>query len=111
MPLHRNHRNVLTSAAKVHFPLRMRDACVESYCSWRKVAGSVGAFAGDGVGKWAAGYTRSSAYRGPSQCLFSVTRPIGVERKIPDEQPAKDEMKRRQRSRAVERGELSIEIR
>ena len=113
MPLHRNHGNVLTSAAEIHFPLQMRDACVESYCSWRKVAGSVGAFAGDGVGKWAASYTRSSAYRGPSQCLFSVTRPIGVKRKIAVEhlQPAKDETKRRQRSRLVERGELSIGIR
>lgn len=80
---------MLTSAADVHFLLQMRDARVVSYCSWRKVAGDVGAFAGDGVGKWA-------AVRGPAhwnvclyQCLFSVTRPIGVECKMNSPQKTK----------------------
>ena len=49
-PLHRKQGNLLTSAVNVHFPPKMRDVYVESYRGWRKVAGEVGAFAGDGVG-------------------------------------------------------------
>lgn len=45
MPLHRTQGNKLTSTAEIRVLLRMRDTCVKSYCSWRKVADNVGAFA------------------------------------------------------------------
>ena len=64
MPLHRNQGNMLTFDVDTRFLLQMRyplpptnARCVCRklvYWSWRKVAGGVGAFADDGVGKWAA---------------------------------------------------------
>lgn len=63
-----------------------------------------------GLGKWAA--VRSGSYTtGTCWCLFSATRPTGVECKTQCKHSTADEMKRRQLSSAVERGELSIGIR
>ena len=42
------------------------------------MAGGVGAFASDGVGKWAA-VAVAPTHWDVCRCLFSVTRPIGVE--------------------------------
>lgn len=100
MPLYCNQGIVLTSAVDARFLLQMRDAAVASYWRWRNVAGGVGAFAGDGVGKWAA-VAVAATHWDVCRCLFSVTRPIGVDRKNVVEQSAEDQTKRCPRSNAV----------
>lgn len=54
MPLHHGKGNILTTTVTIGLLVQIRDVSGGSYSSWRKVAGGVGAFAGDGVGKWAA---------------------------------------------------------
>lgn len=58
------------------------------------MAGGVGAFAGDGVGKWAAVAVAPSHWD-VCRCLFSVTRPIGMDRNTQADPSPQDEMSRR----------------
>lgn len=101
-PSTRNQGNMLTSAVSVRVLLQVqvRGAGVQRYRGWRNVAGDVGACAGDGVGKWAAVAVAPTHWDVCRMFVFSDATDWR-RRKNGCELAARDQMKRRQLSRAL----------